>query len=164
MISEFEIEWIFCLSFRVDLNSTESLFGTNTVLDSTDSELQKYCECAASEQPPEFNSIANFYIANCSITNETARCSVGTTTQSLRNTCGKHQNRYKRKANDMDFEHHINKRSLDSDDAIESQPLIMDPNFDPNFIPPVNLLGSNLTCQRLQYFILSICMKYLHLY
>lgn len=38
----------------------------------------------------------------------------------------------------MDFEHHIKTRSLESDDTIDTQPLIIDPNFDPNFIPPVN--------------------------
>lgn len=135
---EFEIEWVFFLSFRVVFNSIESLFGTNTTLDSTDSELQKYCECAATEKQSEFYSIADHYTANCSIATETVLCSKGTTVQSLRNTCDRHQNRYKREANDMDFEHHIKTRSLDSDDTIEPQPLIIDPNFDPNFIPPVN--------------------------
>lgn len=135
---EFEIKWVFFLSFRVVFNSTESLFGTNTILDSTDSELLKYCECAATEEQSEFYSISDHYTENCSKATETVLCSKGTNIRSLRNTCDKHQNRYKRKANDMDFEHHIKTRSLNSDDTIEPQPLIIDPNFDPNIIPPVN--------------------------
>lgn len=39
----------------------------------------------------------------------------------------------------MDFEHQIEKRSVDSDDIIEVAPLTLDPNFDPNFIPPVHI-------------------------
>lgn len=38
----------------------------------------------------------------------------------------------------MDFEHQIEKRSVDSDDIIEVAPLTIDPNFDPNVIPPVH--------------------------
>lgn len=133
----------FYFSFRVAFNSTESLYTPNIVLESTESKLKKFCECAATEQQSQVNSISDLYTANCSIATETVLCSEGTTTQSLENTCGNHQHRYKRKANDMDFEHQIKTRSLNSDDTIESQPLIIDPNFDPNFIPPVNLLGSN---------------------
>lgn len=39
----------------------------------------------------------------------------------------------------MDFEHQIEKRSVDSDDIIEVAPLTIDPNFDPNVIPPVHV-------------------------
>lgn len=123
----------FFLSFRVVFNSTESLFGTNTILDSTDSELPKYCECAATEEQSE----SDHYTANCSIATETVLCSEGTTKQSLRNTCDKHQNHYKRKAT-SDFRNLMRyRRDLDGD-IIKHLPLIIDPNFDPNFIPPVN--------------------------
>lgn len=64
-------------------------------------------------------------------------CSEETTTQLLTSTCKQYRN--KRGANKMDFGHHLDRRSVDSDDAIASQPLIIDPNFDPNFIPPVIL-------------------------
>lgn len=124
------------LSFRVDINSTESLFGTNTLLNSTVSELQKYCDCAMKPNR-SINSISNQNAANCSIAPDTVLCSEKTTTQSFKNTCK--QNRYKRDANDMDFQHHIERRSVESDDSIASQPLTIDPNFDPNFIPPVIL-------------------------
>lgn len=38
---------------------------------------------------------------------------------------------------DFEFKHQIEKRSVDNDDIIEVAPLTLDPNFDPNFIPPV---------------------------
>lgn len=133
----------FYFSFRVDFSSRESLFKPNIVLESTDSKLQKFCECAATKQQSQVNSISDIYRANCFIAPETVLCLEGTTTQSLENTCGNHQHRFKRQANDMDFEHQIKTRSVNSDDTIEFQPLVIDQNFDPNFIPPVNLLGSN---------------------
>lgn len=147
------------------MNSTESLFGTNTVLDSTVSEVQKYCECATTEQQSEVYSIAGFYTTNCSLATETVNCSVGTT-QSFANTCGKHKHRYKRKAKDMDFEHHIKTRSLDSDDTIEPQPLIIDSDFDPNFIPTVNLSNFDMSIVAILHLInlhkiFFICIIYL---
>lgn len=39
----------------------------------------------------------------------------------------------------MDFQHQIEKRSVDNDDIIEVAPLTLDPNFDLNYIPPVHI-------------------------
>lgn len=126
-------------SFRVDINSTESLFGNNTLLKSTVSKLQKYCECTM-EPTGAINSISNYYAANCSIATETVLCSEKTTTQSLTNACNKYQNRYKLDVNGMDFEHHIAKRQVESDDTIASQYLTIYQNFDSNLIPTVILV------------------------
>lgn len=126
------------ISFRVDISSTESLFGNNTILKSTISNLQTYCECAI-EPTGAIQSISNYYAANCYKATETVLCSEKTTTQSFKNTCKQNQNRNKRDANEMDFQQHIERRSVDSDDTIAYQPLAIDPNFDPNFIPPVIL-------------------------
>lgn len=126
------------ISFRVDINSTESLFGTNTQINSTVSGLQKYCECYM-EPTGSFNSISDYNAADCSIAPEMLLCSKKTTTESFTSTCEQNQNRNKRDANEMYFEHHIERRSIESDDTIASQPLTIDPNFDLNFVPPVIL-------------------------
>lgn len=102
-------------------------------------ELQKYCDCADEfSQTNADDLFSDFYAANCSITTEAILCSEKTTFQSFTSTCRQYQNRYKRDVNEMDFEHQIEKRSVDSDDIIEVAPLTIDPNFDPNVIPPVH--------------------------
>lgn len=117
------------LCSRVDINSTESLFGANVSLDVSNFELKKYCDCSTEIQQNE-NSTSNHYTANCSITTQVVQCSSKTTSQKLISTCTTYQNRFKRDAN-MDSVGLID-RSEDSDDVIESQPLHYDPNFDPN--------------------------------
>lgn len=117
------------LCSRVEINSTESLFGANVSLDVSKFELKKYCDCSTEIQQNE-NSISNHYTANCSITTQVVQCSSKTTSQKLISTCTTYQNRFKRDAN-MDSVGLID-RSEDSDDVIESQPLHYDPNFDPN--------------------------------
>lgn len=128
---------IFQDSWRIDINSTESLFGVSTVFNISYFELQKYCDCADEFSQTNADDIfSDFYAANCSITTEAILCSEKTTFQSFTSTCRQYQNRYKRDVNEMDFEHQIEKRSVDSDDIIEVAPLTIDPNFDPNVIPP----------------------------
>lgn len=104
-------------------------------------ELQKYCDCAEEFSGTNSSDLfSDFYAANCSITTEAILCSEKKTTfQSFTSTCRQYQNRYKRDVNEMDFEHQIEKRSVDSDDIIEVAPLTIDPNFDPNVIPPVHV-------------------------
>lgn len=89
------------------------------------------------ESTGAIQSISNRSSANCYIATETVLCSEKTTRQSLKNTCKQHQQRYKRCANEMDIGYHIERSRVESDDTIASQPLTIDPNFDPNFIPPV---------------------------
>lgn len=102
--------------------------------------MQKYCDCAERYQiTNNSHSFSDFNEANCSITTEAITCSEKTTFQGFTSTCRRYQNRYKRDVNEMEFEHEIEKRSVDNDDIIEVAPLTLDPNFDPNFIPPVNI-------------------------
>lgn len=80
------------LCSRVDINSTESLFGANVSLDVSNFELKKYCDCSTEIQQNE-NSISNHYTANCSITTQVVQCSSKTTSQKLISTCTTYQNR-----------------------------------------------------------------------
>lgn len=124
-----EFNFFIILHYRVDINSTESLFGANVALDVSNFELKKYCDCSTEIEQNE-NSISNHYTANCSITTQAVRCLSKTTSQILTSTCNTYPNRFKRDAN-MDSVD-LSDRSEDSDDVIESQPLYYDPNFDPN--------------------------------
>ncbi|XP_062607020.1 von Willebrand factor D and EGF domain-containing protein-like [Saccostrea cucullata] len=126
---------VFQSSWRVAINSTMSLFGPNPMLKSSDFELQKYCECAT-KVSNYTDPLSNHYTANCSIATPALICSRKTTSESFTSTCENYQNRYKREANDMDFSHEILRRSVDSDDVTDIPPLTVDPQFDPNFIPP----------------------------
>lgn len=102
--------------------------------------MQKYCDCA--EEFSGINSnddFSDYNEANCSITTEAITCSEKTTFQGFTSTCRRYQNRYKRDVNEMDFQHQIEKRSVDNDDIIEVAPLTLDPNFDLNYIPPVHI-------------------------
>lgn len=128
-ITEFQASW------SVDIQSTESLFGINTILKRTNAELQKYCDCAT-EQGPSENSISGHYTANCSVATEAVLCSRTNTSQPFTSICESYQNRYKRDVNELNIRSHIARRSVDSDDVLEAQPLSLDPTFDPNFIPP----------------------------
>lgn len=102
--------------------------------------MQKYCDCAEEYSGTNSNDLfSNFNAGNCSITTEAVLCSEKTTFQSFTSTCRRYQNRYKRDVNEMEFEHEIEKRSVDNDDIIEVAPLTLDPNFDPNYIPPVHI-------------------------
>lgn len=127
----------FQASWRIDIDSTESLFGVNTTFNNSYFELQKYCDCAEEYQITNYSRpFSDFNAANCSITTEAITCSEKTTFQGFTSTCRRYQNRYKRDVNEMEFEHQIEKRSVDNDDIIEVAPLTLDPNFDPNYIPP----------------------------
>lgn len=125
--------------YSVDINSTKSLFGNNTILKRTNAELQKYCDCAT-EQGPSENSISGHFTANCSIATEAVLCSRTNTSQPFTSICESYQNRYKRDVNELNIRSHIARRSIDSDDVLEAQPLSLDPTFDPNFIPPVIII------------------------
>lgn len=120
---------LFFLYFRVDINSTESLFGVDRILNSGSSHLKKYCDCATEIGPNE-QSISDYYTANCSIATSAILCSQITSSDSLTSTCKSYmyQGRFRR---DVNF---IND---DSDDVSEILPLKLDPSFDPNYIPPV---------------------------
>lgn len=120
---------LFFLYFRVDINSTESLFGVDRILNSGSSHLKKYCDCATEIGPNE-QSISDHYTANCSIATSAILCSQITPSDSLTSTCKSYmyQGRFRR---DVNF---IND---DSDDVSEILPLKLDPSFDPNYIPPV---------------------------
>lgn len=125
---------------RIDINSSQSLFGNNTTFNNSYFESQKYCDCVEEHSGTNTSVLfSDFNVANCSITTENILCSEKTTFQSFTSTCRRYQHRYKRDVNEMDFEHQIEKRSVDSDDIIEVAPLTLDPNFDPNFIPPVHI-------------------------
>ncbi|XP_061195273.1 von Willebrand factor D and EGF domain-containing protein-like [Saccostrea echinata] len=126
----------FQLSWRVEINSTRSLFGPNPILDSNDFELQKYCDCATNISNYT-DPLSNHYTANCSIATPALICSQKTTSGSFTSTCESYQNRHKREAGDMDFSHQRFRKSVDTDDIIETPPLALDPQFDPNFNPPV---------------------------
>lgn len=133
------LQFPFSNLYSVDINSTESLFGNNTILKSTNSELQKYCDCAT-EQGSSENSISGHYTVNCSVATEAVLCSRKNTSQPFTSTCESYQNRYKRDVNELNIRPHIARRSVDSDDVLEAQPLSLDPTFDPNFIPPVIII------------------------
>lgn len=132
---------MFFFTCRIDISSSESLFGVNTTFKNSYFELQKYCDCAEEFSGTNTNDLfSNFNAANCSLTTEAILCSEKTTSQSFTSTCRRYQTRYKREAaSDMDFEHQIERRSVDSDDIFEVAPLTIDPNFDPNFIPSVHI-------------------------
>jgi hypothetical protein len=119
---------LFVFDFRVDLDSSESLFGPNPTLNSSDFELQKYCECAT-EMSNYQDPLSNHYTANCSIATEAVVCPAGSTSESLTSTCERHQNRYSRETNP------------DSDDVRVAPPLTVDPQLDSSFIPPVRSLS-----------------------
>lgn len=130
-------------SWRIDISSTESLFGAKTELDNSLFKLQKYCDCAEEFSQANANDrFSDFYEANCSLTTEAILCSEETTFQSFTSTCKRYQNRYKREVNKNNFEHQIDKRSFDSDDISGVAPLTLDPNFDPNFIPSTPSWGN----------------------
>lgn len=105
----------------------------------TNAELQKYCDCAT-EQGPSEKSISGHYTANCSVATEAVLCSRTNTSQPFTSICESYQNRYKRDVNELNIRSHIARRSVDSDDVLEAQPLSLDPTFDPNFIPPVIII------------------------
>lgn len=115
--------------FRVDLLSEDSLFGVNTKFNSGSFKLLKYCDCASAIQSNE-QSISGHHTADCSITTPAILCSQKNTTESFASTCNSFQNRFRRDGNFMNG---------DSDDVTEVLPLTIDPDFDPNFIPPVNI-------------------------
>lgn len=118
------ISMLLVFDFRVDINSSESLFGPNPALNSNDFELQKYCECAT-EMSSYLDSLSNHYTVNCSIAAKSVVCSEDSTSESFTSTCDRHKHRYKREINP------------DSDDVKETQSLTVDPQFDFNFTPPV---------------------------
>lgn len=133
------IKFPFSNLYSVDIKSTESLFGINTILKRTNAELQKYCDCAT-EQGPSEHSISGHYTANCSVATEAVLCSRTNTSQPFTSICESYQNRYKRDVNELNIRSHIARRSVDNDDVLEAQPLSLDPTFDPNFIPPVIII------------------------
>lgn len=121
---------------RVDIFSTHSLFGINTLLESSSFKFKKYCDCSTETLQNE-NSIANHHTANCSLTTQAIMCNGAFASQSLPSRCESNQNRFKREGIVMNFENHVEKRSIESDDIIEVPPLTLNPSFDPDFIPPV---------------------------
>lgn len=125
---------VFQASWRVDINSTESLFGPNAVFNNNSFELPRYCDCAEEIKDNE-NSISKYHTAKCSVASSAIMCSQ-TTPNSLTSTCTHYQNRYKRNSIKMDFKRLVQKRSAESDEVIEIMPLTIDPSFDPDFIPP----------------------------
>lgn len=127
----------FFLHFRVDINSTESLFGVNVMLNNSNFEMPRYCDCAEEIKNNE-NSISKYHTAKCSVASSAIMCSK-TTPNSLTSTCTHYQHRYKRNSIKMDFKRLTEKRSAESDEVIENMPLAIDPSFDPNFIPPVSI-------------------------
>lgn len=125
---------IYFLHFRVEISSTESLFGVNTMFNNSNYMLPKYCDCAEEIKNDE-NSISKYHKARCS-TSSAIMC---TTPNSLTSTCTSYHNLYKRNSNNFDFQRLIDKKSDESDEFTEIMPLTIDPSFDPNFIPPVRI-------------------------
>lgn len=107
--------------------SEDSLFGVNTKFNRRSLKLLNYCDCASEVQSNE-QSISGHHTADCSLTTPAILCSQKTTTESFASTCNSFQNRFRRDGSFMNG---------DSDDVTEVLPLTIDPDFDPNFIPPV---------------------------
>lgn len=139
----------------MDIFSTQSLFGINTLLESNSFKLKKYCDCLTETQQNE-NSIANHYTANCSLTTQAIMCNGAFASQSSLSRCNSNQNRFKREGIAMDYIHQVEKRSVESDDILEVPPLTFDPSFDPDFIPPVIVNYLLIFMLTLQYIKLKI--------
>lgn len=139
----------------MDIFSTQSLFGINTLLESNSFKFKKYCDCLTETQQNE-NSIANHYTANCSLTTQAIMCNGAFASQSSLSRCNSNQNRFKREGIAMDYIHQVEKRSVESDDILEVPPLTLDPSFDPDFIPPVIVNYLLIFMLTLQYIKLKI--------
>lgn len=112
--------------YRVPQGSDEELFSPLPKFPQEDPFLKEYCLCAAEAGPND--DIAEFVDVHCNLTAPVIQCKNTRTplAQTLHNVC--HRERQTRDAED-------------TDDIIEDTPLTYDPNFDPNYLPPVNILA-----------------------
>ena len=109
---------------RVQMHSGEELFSTLPTFSTEDLFLKEYCRCA--KNAGQSDDISQFTDVHCNLTQPMVQCKNTRTAlaTSLYQEC--HTNRRR-------------KRAVDNDDVFEDTPLTYDSNYDPDYLPPVNL-------------------------
>ncbi|XP_048772651.2 von Willebrand factor D and EGF domain-containing protein-like [Ostrea edulis] len=122
--------------WRVD--SSNSLFGVNPVL-TPHHNIRTYCSCTH-EITNSKDPLSGHHDIKCGIDQPVVECAHQNATAPFTNTCRRHQ-RKKRWVTDIeDSSRRVRRSVMDSDDVVdEAPPLKYDPDFDPNYIPPVGV-------------------------
>ncbi|XP_062588306.1 von Willebrand factor D and EGF domain-containing protein-like [Saccostrea cucullata] len=110
----------FTRSWRItNIQSTRSLFGPNVDLTTSVNTLPVYCSC--STEAKSLGDFPNHYTANCTITDAMVKCSKVQWNSPFEEACEGGLRR---------------RRSIDNgDNIIETQTIVYDPDFDPDYIP-----------------------------